>query len=267
MLKEDDKIALGLSGGKDSAVLLHIMKKIETKFPKSSLLAITIDEGIANYREESITIARRNAHLLNIPHFIFSFKEIFGYSIDEIMQDENVRKSGASACSFCGSLRRRALNQKARELGASKLAVGHNLDDETQSILLNILRADIRRLARLLPITTNRNERFVPRIKPLRTIPERETILYAHFKGIEFHSQQCPYSLNVLRGDIESTLNKLEAKRPGTKYSILRFLDGLAPLLRTQVHDSDFAQCEFCGEPASGRLCNVCNLLTQLSQK
>jgi len=267
MLKEDDRIALGLSGGKDSVVLLHVMKQIEERFPKSSLIAITIDEGISGYREESLVIARRNASQLKIPHFVFSFKEIFGYSIDEIMQDEHVRNSGVSACSFCGSLRRRALNQKARELEANKLAVGHNLDDETQSVLLNVLRADIRRLARLLPITLARNESFVPRIKPLRAIPEREIILYAHFKGMEFHSQQCPYSFNVLRGDIESMLNKLEGKRPGTKYSILKFLEDLAPVLRSYTRDSDFTQCEHCGEPSSDRFCNVCKLLTQLSQK
>jgi uncharacterized protein (TIGR00269 family) len=267
MLEENDRIAIGLSGGKDSVVLLHLMKQIEERFPKSSLVTLTIDEGISGYREESIAIAKRNASRLNIPHFVFSFKEIFGYSIDEIMQNKNIRNSGVTACSFCGSLRRRALNQKARELGANKLAVGHNLDDETQSILLNVLRADIRRLSRLLPITAAINENFVPRIKPLRTTPEREIILFAHFRGMEFHSQQCPYSFNVLRGDIESTLNKFEKKRPGTKYSILKFLDDLAPLLRGHVHDSDFTQCELCGEPSSDRLCNVCKLLAQLSKK
>jgi uncharacterized protein (TIGR00269 family) len=265
MLNEDDKIAIGLSGGKDSVVLLHIIKRIEEKFPRSNLIAITIDEGISGYRERSIEIAKKNASALEVSHSIFAFKDIFGCTIDEIMRNEHVRQLGVSACSFCGSLRRRALNQKARELGATKLAVGHNLDDEAQSVLLNVFRSDIYRLARLLQDITAKTGSFVPRIKPLRSIPERETILYAHYKGIEFHSQPCPYSLNVLRGEIESVLNGFEHKRPGTKYSVLKFLDDLAPALRHYCTDTDFTRCEQCGEPSSGKICNVCKLMSELS--
>jgi uncharacterized protein (TIGR00269 family) len=265
MLSEDDRIAVGLSGGKDSVVLLHTLKKIEERFPKSSLIAITIDEGIQSYREGSIAVARSNAMLLGIEHHIFSFKSIFGHTIDEIMQDKRVKESGVSACSFCGSLRRRALNDKAREVGASKLAVGHNLDDESQSILLNIFRSDIHRLARLSGVTPRNVGRFVPRIKPLRAIPERETILYAYFKGLEFHSQQCPYSSHVLRGEIETLLNRLEEKRPGVKYGVLKFLDDLSPVLGSYVKDEEFTTCENCGEPSSDKYCNVCKLLSELS--
>jgi uncharacterized protein (TIGR00269 family) len=265
MLSEEDRIAVGLSGGKDSVVLLYILSKIEERFPKSKLIAITIDEGIHSYREGSIAIAKRNAALLGIEHYIFSFKDIFGHTIDEIMQDKHVKESGVTACSFCGSLRRRALNDKARELGANKLAVGHNLDDESQSILLNVFRSDIHRLARLSRVTSKSIGRFVPRVKPLRAVPERETILYAYFRGIEFHSQQCPYSANVLRGEIESLLNRLEEKRPGVKYGVLKFLDDLSPALRYYADDKDFTLCENCGEPSSDRYCNVCKLLSELS--
>jgi uncharacterized protein (TIGR00269 family) len=266
MLDEEDRIAIGLSGGKDSVVLLHLMKRIEEKFPRSSLLAITVDEGISGYRERSIEIAKKNALALGVSHSVFTFKDIFGYTIDEIMSDEHVKELGLGACAFCGSLRRRALNQKARELGATKLAVGHNLDDEAQSVLMNVFRSDVHRLARLLQDTKTRIDSFVPRIKPLRSIPERETILYAHYRRIEFHSQPCPYSTNVLRGEIESVLNGLEQKRPGTKYSVLKFLDDLTPFLRHHYDDSDFTRCEYCGEPSSGRMCNVCKLMSELSK-
>jgi uncharacterized protein (TIGR00269 family) len=266
MFNEDDKIAIGLSGGKDSVVLLHLMKRIEEKFPRSSLVAITIDEGISGYREQSVETARRNALTLGVSHSVFTFKDIFGCTIDEIMSDEHVKELGLGACAFCGSLRRRALNQKARELGATKLAVGHNLDDEAQSVLMNVFRSDIHRLARLLQDTTTKTAGFIPRVKPLRSIPERETILYAHYKGIEFHSQPCPYSFNVLRGEIESMLNGLEHRRPGIKYNVLKFLDDLTPLLRLHSTETDFTRCEQCGEPSSGRLCNVCKLMSELSK-
>ncbi len=267
MLNEDDRIAIGLSGGKDSVVLLHLTRRIEEKFPRSRLMAITIDEGISGYREQSIEIARRNALALGVSHSVFTFKDIFGHTIDEIMSDKHVKELGLTACAFCGSLRRRALNQKARELGATKLAVGHNLDDEAQSVLMNVFRPDVHRLARLLQDSAAKTDRFIPRIKPLRSIPERETILYAYYKGIEFHSQPCPYSLNVLRGEIESVLNGLEYKRPGVKYSVLRFLDDLAPFLGRRYTETDFTRCEQCGEPSSGRICNVCKLMSELSSK
>jgi tRNA(Ile)-lysidine synthase TilS/MesJ len=82
MFKPDDRIALALSGGKDSTSLLHMLSSIESNFPKAELIAITIDEGVSGYRPESIRIAKKNCDKLGIKHHVYSFKELYGYTLD-----------------------------------------------------------------------------------------------------------------------------------------------------------------------------------------
>ena len=141
MLEQKDKIMLGLSGGKDSVTLLHILEKIEKPFPNVYILAGTVDEGISNYREEALKIAKKNCQKLGIDHVVISFKEIFGYNLDEIVNlIRKKEKKGLTPCSYCGVLRRKALNTIARDHGVNKLVIAHNLDDETQTMLLNIFQ-------------------------------------------------------------------------------------------------------------------------------
>ena len=85
MFGRHDRIIIGLSGGKDSTVLLDILAKVEEKYP-SELVAVCIDEGIAGYREDGLPIAEKNAKLHDIEYHLFSFKELFGYSLDEMVK-------------------------------------------------------------------------------------------------------------------------------------------------------------------------------------
>ena len=148
MLKPNDKVAVAVSGGKDSLSLLHILSKIEEKFPESELIAITIDEGISNYRSEAIEIADENCIKLGIEHHVYSFKELYGYDLDEVVK---AAEAGGelTPCSYCGILRRKALNLATKDTGATKLATAHNLDDEIQSMVMNLLRGDIYQISRI----------------------------------------------------------------------------------------------------------------------
>src|SRR4030066_2362189 len=85
MFKFDDKIAVGVSGGKDSVSLLHILAKIEGYYPKAQLVAITVDEGIKGYRDEALKIAAENCRKLGIEHVTVSFKKLFGYAFDQMV--------------------------------------------------------------------------------------------------------------------------------------------------------------------------------------
>ncbi|MHA1325626.1 MAG: TIGR00269 family protein [Candidatus Helarchaeota archaeon] len=264
MFRETDRIGVGLSGGKDSIVLLYILKKIEQRFPKSSLVAITIDEGIVGYRDEGLKIASKITSELEIEHVVSSFKKIFGYSLEDIL---NIYKTESdishSACYFCGIFRRRSLNQLGREIQADKLAIGHNLDDEAQTILMNIVRSDIIRLARTNLKNPEFLKYFVPRVKPLRNIPERETTAYAFFQNLPFHARNCPYATGVLRNDIQKILNQMEQKRPGIKHSILRSGEKLKQLIqiKQQVHC-----CPICHEPATDKICRFCQIMQKLQK-
>jgi len=120
----------------------------------SELKALTIDEGIQGYREEALKIVENGCRKLNIEHRIFTFKETFGYELDglvEKLRQKKIFNDNLTPCSICGVLRRQALNSAARNEKATKLATGHNLDDEAQTIMLNILSGNPLRIGRTTP--------------------------------------------------------------------------------------------------------------------
>ncbi|MGB8216883.1 MAG: TIGR00269 family protein [Candidatus Methanoperedens sp.] len=252
MVERNDRIAVALSGGKDSIALLYILHKIFKNRPDIELLAITIDEGISGYREHTIKHAEKLTDELGIPLNITSFGDGFGITLDELA----VKKEHA-ACTLCGVLRKNILNRVARELGATKLATGHNLDDESQTILMNYLRGDVDRMKRMLPDSIQPG--MVLRIKPLRSIPEKEVALYGFLNDLPVSTDECPYSGEALRNEIREMINNYEIKHPGTKYSLLGGFEAISKVLNppgTQV-----LRCEKCGEPSSESLCRTCRLL------
>ncbi len=251
---KDDRIAVGLSGGKDSTVLLYLLHELQQTRP-FELEAIIIDEGITGYRDKTIKVAEKNCQLLGIDYHIFSFDHEFGIVLDDI-------HAALSHCSYCGVFRRYLLNKKSRELSFDKLAVGLNLDDETQSIVMNLLRGDLFRFGRTGPHYTEKLK-FVPRIKPLRDISEREIMLYALLNRINVDHSVCPYAFEALRGDIRAFLDSMESKRPTTKYALLRSFDRLAPYLQKEL-TTDIVLCNRCGEPSVTALCKTCTMLDEI---
>lgn len=263
MLRDNDRIALALSGGKDSTTLLHILHKLEKKFPKASLFAVTVDEGISGYRDEALQNAKSACMQLGVEHITISFKELFRLTIDNIAKRIKNEQSGLTPCSYCGVLRRRALNKAARELKASKIAVAHTLDDEAQTILLNFIHGDIFRASRITPTSGLETGKFVPRIKPLCDVPEDEVALYAYFNNIKLQSVDCPYASQALRTEIREFLNKLENNHPSTKYIIYRSFEKIRPMLKSGV-STEMKECKICGEPSGKSICEPCRMLQKL---
>ncbi len=167
-------IAVAVSGGKDSSSALILIKKIIGVRRDVRLSAITIDEGISGYRPAAIGKVRDLCARLEIEHTVVSFKDVIGADMDDIARDLGER----TPCAYCGVFRRRCMNKAARDIDADVLATGHNLDDITQAILMNFTRGDIERLARLGP-HSKVQPGLIPRILPLRLVPEKETYLYA----------------------------------------------------------------------------------------
>ena len=155
MLNFDDHLAVAVSGGKDSLSLLHILAKLKRHRPQTTLTAVTVDEGIEGYRNEALAAAAENCRRLEVPHHVVSFKELYGFTLDEIVQKTRCgSQAELTACAYCGVLRRKAINIGAREVGANKVATAHTLDDEAQTVLMNIFRGDITRLAKEKPVTS-----------------------------------------------------------------------------------------------------------------
>lgn len=255
-----DKIAVALSGGKDSSLCLYLLKKIVAEDKKVKIFAIIIDEGVKGYRAEGIKQAKKFCKLLKVKYYVYSFKKEFGFGIDDVVKK---RKSDVLACTYCGVLRRRILNKYAKKLGATKLATGHNLDDEVQSIMANYIRGDILRTARLgAKAYIIKDKRFVPRIKPLRDILEKEDALFVVLKKFPVDFTKCPYAHESFRWDVRNIVNDLEAKYAGSKFSILRSFDKLLPELKKTYKNAEINACTKCGEPTSGEVCKFC-LLTK----
>ena len=265
MFSFNDKIAVAVSGGKDSLSLLQVLTKMVKLRPKASIVAVTVDEGIRGYRDEALEIATEKCKELEIPQHIVSFKELYGCTLDEIVAKNKQRKENElTPCAYCGVLRRRALNVAARAVGANKIAMGHTLDDEVQTILMNVFRGDVERLAKEKPMTDLVHPRFVQKVKPLCEIPERESALYAYVKKIKFQATPCPYASEAFRNDVRVVFNRMEEKYAGTKFTVFNFLERLRPALGAVEFKGNYEECRECGEPASGGLCKVCELLKKM---
>ncbi|MFH1821070.1 MAG: TIGR00269 family protein [Methanobacteriota archaeon] len=264
LISPGERVAVAVSGGKDSVTCMHLLENY-CREKRCELVAITVDEGIKGYREESLSAAKENAEALGVKHHVISFEKAFGSKLDTMTKRAIKKRTGLNPCTYCGVLRRSILNQAGRELGADKLATGHNLDDETQAIMLNYVRADLSRLYRLGPSYSPR-EGFVPRIKPLRNIPEKEVAIYALLKGLNVHLGVCPYA-SGMHTEIRDFLNRLETNHPNSKFMILRMFEQIKPHLTNVLPDFEMRKCENCGEPTSSKLCKTCELLQGLGLK
>jgi uncharacterized protein (TIGR00269 family) len=264
MLEYNDHVAVAVSGGKDSITMLRVLAKMERKYPRATLIAVTVDEGIQGYRDEAIEIAAATCKALKIPNHIVSFKELYGLTLDEIVKRINEKGNSLTPCSFCGVLRRKALNAAAIEVKANKVATGHTLDDEVQTSLLNIFHGDISKIATERPVTNKVHPRLIQKVKPLCEIPERESALYAYLQGVSFQSTPCPYAGEAMRNDIRGLLNRMEERHAGTKFTVFKSIERLRPALVQSLEKSEFNECKECGEPSAGELCMACNLLQQL---
>ena len=250
MLKSNDRVGVALSGGKDSAVALYLLNKFRKEF-KIEIKAISIDEGIKNYRERTLKLAKELCRSLGVEHFIVPFKEEFGKTLDEMPDPK---------CSYCGVFRRRLLNQTARELKLSKLATGHNLDDIAQTILMNYIRGDIERLIRLF--SPLKYEQFIPKVRPLMEMPEEEVALFAIVNKLPVSLEECPYRKQAFRLRIRNFINELEKDNPGIRFSILRGYEKILPIIR-EYPRAKLKRCKLCGEPTSQEICKACKMLNE----
>jgi uncharacterized protein (TIGR00269 family) len=254
-VKKNETIAVAISGGKDSSVLLYMLHKIFGERPDIRLIALSVDEGIVGYREKTLEQAKQLTNRLGIEHIILSFGQEYGRTMDEIASWD--REKGT--CSYCGVLRKSILNRKALELGATKLAIGHNLDDEAQTIMLNHLKGDVERMVRLVPPCEL--EGLVLRIKPLRFVPEKEIAIYAYLNDLPLSTGACPYAHEAMRGEVREILDNFEDRHPGTKYALLSGFDKIANILSRELPVARLVHCRICGQAASGELCQACKLL------
>ena len=259
-MRSGGTIAVAVSGGKDSMVTLSLINDVFGERRDVDIQCVTIDEGIEGYRPESIVLVKDFCKEHDIQYNQASFSDL-GVTMDSI----SGRCGDSSPCTYCGVFRRKLMNSLARGMGAKYLATGLNLDDTAQSIMMNFVRGDVERLARLGP-HKKVQPGLIPRIQPLRMIPEKESLLYAIVSGIPFHDGTCPYSEEALRNQFRATVDELENRSPGTRFSILSSYDTILPMLMDNLPSADLRMCG-CGEPTLGKQCKACEFLKVFSSQ
>ncbi|MFB6201603.1 MAG: TIGR00269 family protein [Halorhabdus sp.] len=259
---------IGLSGGKDSVVLTQILAETFAVDPRIELIALSIHEGIDDYRDASLTAAQALTDSLDVRHETVSYAEEFGVRMDDVVEDD---PENMAACAYCGVFRRDLLSQFADEYDADLLLTGHNLDDEAETALMNFLEGDVDQMAKhfdasLGPLDERRlTDRHVPRGKPLRDVPEKEVALYARLRDLPAHIAECPHAEESFRGEIQSLLYELEEAHPGTRHSIMAGYEQLARQAAIERdRDMSYASCEVCGAPTTSGQCRSCQLLDAL---
>ena len=266
LFKRGDYVAIGASGGKDSTVLAHIMKTLNERFDYGlKLVLLSIDEGISGYRDDSLETVKRNRDQYEIPLKILSYKDLYGWTMDQIVQTVG-RKNN---CTFCGVFRRQALDRGAMQLGVDKIVTGHNADDIAETVIMNILRGDVARLQRCTAIETgsdSNNDEAIPRSKPFKYTYEKEIVMYAYFKKLDYFSTECIYSPNAYRGHARAYIKDLEKIRPTAILDIihsgeqLKFKEAVTDKLPSQ------GNCTRCGYISSMEVCKACLLLEGLNK-
>ena len=250
-------IGVALSGGKDSGVALTLAHRYFRRRPTVRVVALSVDEGIATYRPGTLRAARALTASLGVEHRIVSAQEAIGTTTDRTAAE----LPGTVPCSFCGVWRRQLLNRAAREVDADALVLGFNLDDLSQTVLMNLVHGDLDRLVRMAPHRV-RQPGLVPRVAPLASIPEREVYLYARLRGIPFDHGECPHADRAARNLFREIVWKLEEAQPGTRQSLLRTHERLVTrLLKEEGMVSAPDRCRACGEPAATELCRACEYL------
>jgi len=264
LIEKNDNVCVATSGGKDSLTVLYLTmlycKKYDIKF-----FALAIDEGIKGYRDHTLDDLKIFCEKYGIQLNIVSFKEKFGDTLDNI-RDKALTEQNKKPCTVCGIFRRTALNRAAREFKATKLVTGHNLDDEAQSYMMNLLLGNMSHNAALGPITgLNLNDKFIPRVKPLYFMLEKETRLFAILKGFKVSFNECPNINQSFRAVVRDELNNIENKLPGAKNSIVNAFLEILPLLKQHYkNNKPFKTCIKCGDPSANEICNACKLEEEL---
>jgi uncharacterized protein (TIGR00269 family) len=271
--KNNDKIIVAVSGGKDSLSLLYNLNEIQKRrFQSQPLTALIIDEGIVDYRENSIKNAKEFCNKLDIEYKIISFKEKIGYTLDEIINIKKNHPDYKYACNYCATIRRRLLNDGAKELGGTILAMGHNLTDIAETYLMNILYKRLHLIANQYIFKKESpkiNKFFIKKITPLMRIPEEEIFLYANIKKINYYPSHCSYREKdpIIRKRVLDFIQECKKSSPEIEFNLLNGFLKLSYILYNQLEKKEYQTCQSCGYPCgNSQICLFCRYLKEFNQ-
>ena len=256
-----DRIAVAVSGGKDSTVLLYLLKTFGY-----NVEGITIDASIGNYTKKNLDNLKKVCEKYDIKLNVISFREEFGASLCYIRDVLKEKGHNYSSCMLCGILKRYLLNKFSKKLKFDVLATGHNLDDEAQAFMMNVFRNDAKQAMNQGPISGRfKSKKFVKRVKPLYLVPEQDVEKYSKSMKFPVNYGICPCSVDAYRRKYRNILDDFEKKHPNVKFNIVRFHERMIMPLK-ENKKAVIPSCEVCGEPCSNETCKACEIILQVKK-
>jgi len=253
MFNKEDKIAVALSGGKDSISLLYVLHKLGY-----NVIGFHIDLGIENFSTKTKEKILEFHEKTQIPIKIYSLKKLIGASLPKALE-----YTKRPPCSFCGAVKRYYFNKLSKDIGCNIIATGHNLDDEVSTLLHNILTWNIKYLGRKYPVLKERNN-FLRKVKPLFHVRNIEVLYYTQAYELPFISTECPYSTKSKLDFFGNIMNNIEKNFPSTKLNFyngyLEHFDYFSQYFTNHTKLPDLQNCQICGEPTVSNICMICTL-------
>lgn len=227
LIEEGDRIMVGLSGGKDSWALMQVLDVLRRRAPIDfTVVAVNVNSGYTNFRHDLVTNAcAERGWECRVEH------TNIGATIDDILDDDE------TPCSLCARLRRGVLYRIATEVGATKIALGHHLDDFIETVLLNLF---FQGSLKAMPARLVSNNKKHVVIRPLVYVTEAEARTYAQESGLPIIGCCCPAcgDLSLKRQRLKRLIAELEIEHPDIKNSMITALGNVAPrhLLDTRLN-------------------------------
>ena len=256
------KVLVATSGGKDSLNALYVMHTLSEDYDVD-VKAVLINEGIRGYRELTIQAFMKFCNALKVKSKVVSIENEYKFSIDYVARAYLSGLINYKPCTVCGVLKRHLVNRIAVEEEADYVVTGHNMDDEVQTFLINIVRGTVKNLARE-GILTGGVLGFVPRLKPLYYVTDKESLTFFLVNKFETPIVECPYASLSLRYYVRLFLNELEYKSPGTKERLLELKDKFRASLSKLTETVQLKRCIICGQPTTREICRACEIVLQV---
>lgn len=202
MIEDGDKIAIGVSGGKDSLTLLYGLSGLRRFYPKKfDVVAVTVDLGYEGFDCSEIA---NLCDELNVEYHIVHTR------ISEMLKD--------GECSLCARLRKGAFNQKIIEFGCNKFAYAHNMDDVIETMFLSLIYEG--RISTFWPVTPY-EDTGLTLIRPMIFVPKSRVMGFCNKHDIRVVKNPCPYEKQTQRGYVRELISQIEKHAPGTKNRIM----------------------------------------------
>lgn len=259
LLSRNDKIIVACSGGKDSTTALYLMKKFGY-----DVEALIIDLLMGEWSRKNLQNIKKFCKDQNVKLHIISMRGEFGCSMC-YLRFLIKSKTKLTSCGICGVVKKWLLNKNAREVGATKLCVGHNLDDEAQTVIMNLCNGNPEFLITLGPKSGGiADKKFVQRIKPLYFCFEKDIEKYSKLMEFPVLYDKCPCSTGTLRRFLKKWLNEMEKKEPEIKHNIINNFLKMRSAIPSLYENNGINYCKRCGEPSRNLVCKTCEMLKLL---